>query len=96
MFSHNICSSREVSVHGARKPDDVETRMLMAAWPAKDIESCATSSVTARMSTRVVVLLSDCFFIALFSALEQTHCAHVACDYECVTVSFYSGFLNSH
>ena len=66
MFSHNICSSREVSVHDARKPDDVETRMLMAAWPAKDIESCATSSVTARMSTRVVVLLSIAFLLRYF------------------------------
>ena len=24
----------------------------------------------------------DRFYIALFSALEQTHCAHVACDSE--------------
>ena len=28
------------------------------------------------------------FYTALFSALEQTHCAHVACDSERATVSF--------
>ena len=28
------------------------------------------------------------FYKALFSALEQTHCAHVACDSEPVTLSF--------
>ena len=31
----------------------------------------------------------DHFYIALFSALEQTHCALVACDSEWVTVAFY-------
>ena len=30
------------------------------------------------------------FDIALFSGLEQTHCAFVACDSERVTVAFYS------
>ena len=28
------------------------------------------------------------FYITLFSALEQAHCAHVACDSEWVAVSF--------
>ena len=28
----------------------------------------------------VVVVVVDRFYIALFSALEQTHCAHVSCD----------------
>ena len=32
------------------------------------------------------------FYIALFSVLKQTHCAHVACSYEWVTVYFYSTF----
>ena len=32
----------------------------------------------------------DRFDIALFSALEQTHCAFVACDSKRVTVAFYS------
>ena len=30
------------------------------------------------------------FDIALFSGLEQTHCAFVACDSERVTVAFYN------
>ena len=34
----------------------------------------------------------DCFYIVLFSALEQTHCALVACDSEWVSVAFYSAF----
>ena len=35
-------------------------------------------------SDRYVFLLIviGCSYIALFSALEQTHCAHVACDFE--------------
>ena len=34
-----------------------------------------------------------CFVdIALFSALEQTHCANVACGSEMVTVAFYNAF----
>ena len=32
----------------------------------------------------------DGFDIALFSGLEQTHCAFVACDSKGVTVAFYS------
>ena len=32
------------------------------------------------------------FYIVLFSALEQTHCAHVACDSEWVTATFYSAY----
>ena len=28
------------------------------------------------------IIISDRFCIALFSALEQTHCAHVTCDSE--------------
>ena len=34
------------------------------------------------------------FYIALFSALKQTHCAFVACDSKWVTVTFYSTFLS--
>ena len=29
----------------------------------------------------------DQFYLALFSAVKQTHCAHVACDSELMTVS---------
>ena len=28
------------------------------------------------------IIIIDRFYIALFPALEQTHCAHVACDSE--------------
>ena len=35
-------------------------------------------------------------YIALFSALEQTHCTLVACDSKLMTVAFYSAFLNTH
>ena len=36
----------------------------------------------------------DCFYIALFSAREQTHCAHVSCDSERVTLAFQSTYNN--
>ena len=32
------------------------------------------------------------FYLAPFSALQQTHCVHVKCDSEWVTASFYSAF----
>ena len=35
-------------------------------------------------------LVVDRFNIALFSALEQSHCALVVCDSKQVTVAFYS------
>ena len=38
----------------------------------------------------------DRFYTALFSALEQAHCAFVACDSESVTLAFYSALLNIH
>ena len=38
----------------------------------------------------------ECFYKALFSTLEQTHCALVACDSKWVAVAFYSAFLNFH
>ena len=31
---------------------------------------------------RCIIVIIHSFYIALFSALEQTHCAHVACDSE--------------
>ena len=30
----------------------------------------------------IIIIIIILFYIALFSALEQTHCAHVACDSE--------------
>ena len=37
----------------------------------------------------LVVVVVIAFYIALFSAVEQTHCALSACDSEWVTVSFF-------
>ena len=45
---------------------------------------------------RYIMIIADRFYIVLFSALEQTHCTHVACDSEWMTVSFYSAFFNIH
>ena len=41
----------------------------------------------------IFVVVPDCFYIVLFSALEQTHCALVACDSYWVTVASYSTFF---
>ena len=41
----------------------------------------------------VVVDDDDRFYIALFSALKQTHCVLVACDSECVAIASYSAIL---
>ena len=32
------------------------------------------------VSVQMVIIIIHNFYTALFSALEQTHCAHVACD----------------
>ena len=42
-----------------------------------------------------VVVLLDRFYAAPFSALEQTHCALVACDFQWVNVDVYGAFLIS-
>ena len=39
-----------------------------------------------------IYIITDCFYIAPFSALEQTHCALVVCHSEGVTVAFHSMF----
>ena len=44
----------------------------------------------------IIIIIIDRFYIALFSALEQTHCAHAACYLEWVAVSFYISFFNIH
>ena len=41
---------------------------------------------------RIHVVVVDRFYIALFTAVEQTRCALVACDSESVTIAFYSAF----
>ena len=40
----------------------------------------------------IINIIIDRFYMALFSALEQTHCAFVACKSEWVTVALYSAF----
>ena len=35
----------------------------------------------------LLLLLLYCFYIALFSALEKTHFAHVSCDFEWLNVA---------
>ena len=47
----------------------------------------------SRMFCVIIIHIIHSFYIALFSDLEQTHCAHVACDSELVTVSFYSAYI---
>ena len=46
-----------------------------------------------RTAVLIIIIAIDCFDIALFSAIEQTHCALVAWNSEWVTVSFYSAFV---
>ena len=36
----------------------------------------------------IIIIIIDQFYTVLFSALEQTHCAHVACDSQWATTSF--------
>ena len=61
-------------------------------WRADAFAVIIISSSSSSSSSIVVVIL-DRFYIGLFSALEQTHCAHFACDSKWVTVFFYSAFL---
>ena len=44
-------------------------------------------------SYTLFVVIVDHFYIRQLSALEQTHCAFVACDSEWVTGTFYSAFI---
>ena len=44
-----------------------------------------------------IIIIIHSFYIALFSALEQTHCAHIACDSERVTVVYpFISRINIH
>ena len=36
--------------------------------------------------SQVVVVVVESFYMVQFSALEQTHCTLVACDFECMTI----------
>ena len=65
-------------------------------WDTKQyVNSAVNTSVwTAALCTvcclkrPLIIIIMDCFYIAVFSALVQTHCTQVACDSEWVTVSF--------
>ena len=48
---------------------------------------------TCSRSGNVIIIIIDRFCMPLFSALEQTHCAHIVCDCQWATVSFYSAFF---
>ena len=45
-----------------------------------------------------IIIIHSFYIIMLFSALEQTHCAHVTCDSKWVTVSFFfiARIINIH
>ena len=50
----------------------------------------ATAGFTIKHTVIIVIIITDCFYIVLFSALKQTHCAHVTCDPERLTVPIHS------
>ena len=55
--------------------------------PTKDRKHCEDQERGLNKYFLSFILIIDHFYIALFSALEQTHCAVVACDSERVTAS---------
>ena len=60
-------------------------------------EHCSVSLGTLFLSNLAeVIVVVDCSYLALFSALDQTHCALVVCGSKWVTIFFYSTFLNIH
>ena len=61
----------------------VETNDIQCLWLALTTRTTQPFTLAAR-----IIIIIHRFSTALFSALEQTHCAHVACDSEWVTVSF--------
>ena len=62
-------------------PDEAKKELLMRVnRPFPEITGKDNLTVFS-YSGRVNIIIG-CFHIALFSALEQTHCAHVACDSE--------------
>ena len=42
----------------------------------------ATAGFTIKHTVIIIIIITDCFYMVLFSALKQTHCAHVTCDPE--------------
>ena len=47
-------------------------------------------ALCGKIPSTVYLCANDCFCIALFSTLEQAHCAFIVCDSKWVTVAFYS------
>ena len=41
-----------------------------------------SKDIPSTLSDQLLWVMSTVFYVALFSALEQTRCAHVACDSE--------------
>ena len=56
--------------------------------------SAALPDWRQRRRVQCMHFVADRFYVALFSTLQQTQCALVACDSEWVT-SFYSAFFNT-
>ena len=56
------------------------------------LSCCLPALVALGMFGASLKAVVECFYIALFSALEQTHCTLAMCDFKSVTVSFYSTF----
>ena len=59
---------------------------------SKRLTFCTELVYKVQKTADFIIIISHSFYIALFSTLEQTHCAHVTCDSEWVTVSFYSAY----
>ena len=56
----------------------------------EDFQWCSTNTEKEEGGRMNVVDVVDHFYIALFSAFEQTHCTVAACESKWVTVDFYS------
>ena len=69
------------------------SRTTLMSWPGKHIPTGRCHiSVSTSWGIFIIIIIHS-FYIALFSALEQTHCAHVACDSDWVTVSSFFFFF---
>ena len=62
--------------------------------PTPDIKDGALDSswFSVKETLRFIIIITGCFYIRLFHALEQTHCTPATCDSESVTVAFQSMF----
>ena len=62
--------------------------------PTPDIKDGALDSswFSVKETLRFIIVITGCFYIRLFHALEQTHCTPATSDSESVTVAFQSMF----